>query len=197
MKPAGKITTIRTTRWLVAVLVVAMSASCLAQNSSSQNAPKDSAGQRARRIVLVSIPDRRLAVIEGGNVLAYFPVAVGNAVSPSPTGEFEIVNRVSNPAYYHAGVVMAASEKNPVGTRWIGLKLKGYGIHGTNAPGSIGQAASHGCIRLKNRDVERLYTMLRVGDVVSIRAQRDGEIAQVFGGVQVEEADVPAESSGQ
>jgi lipoprotein-anchoring transpeptidase ErfK/SrfK len=198
MKPASE-TTIsrRMTRRLVAVLALAMSVSCLARNSSSQNVPKDSAARRARRIVLVSISDRRLAVIEGGNVLAYFPVAVGAAVSPSPTGEFEIVNRVSNPAYYHAGVVMAASEKNPVGTRWIGLNLKGYGIHGTNAPKSIGRAASHGCIRLRNRDVERLYAMLRVGDAVSIRGERDDEIAQVFGGAQVATADVPAETSGQ
>lgn len=182
MKPASETTTIRMTRWSVAVLVLAMSVSCLAQNSSTQSAPKKSGGQRARRTVLVSIPDRTLAVIEDGNVLAYFPVAVGAAVSPSPTGEFEIVNRVSNPAYYHAGVVMAASEKNPVGTRWIGLNLKGYGIHGTNSPGSIGRAASHGCIRLRNRDVERLYAMLRVGDAVSIRGERDEEIAEVFGG---------------
>jgi len=190
MKPASKITTSRQmTRRLIAVLVLAMSGSCLAQNSSSQNAPKESAGQRARRIVLVSIPD--------GNVLAYFPVAVGAEVSPSPTGEFEIVNRVSNPAYYHAGTVMAASEHSPVGTRWIGLNLKGYGIHGTNAPGSIGRAASHGCIRLRNRDVERLFAMLRVGDAVSIRGERDDEIAEVFGGVQVATADVAAETSGQ
>jgi L,D-transpeptidase ErfK/SrfK len=198
MKPASKITTSRQmTRRLIAVLVLAMSGSCLAQNSSSQNAPKESAGQRARRIVLVSIPDRRLAVMEDGNVLAYFPVAVGAEVSPSPTGEFEIVNRVSNPAYYHAGTVMAASEHSPVGTRWIGLNLKGYGIHGTNAPGSIGRAASHGCIRLRNRDVERLFAMLRVGDAVSIRGERDDEIAEVFGGVEVATADVATETSGQ
>ena len=94
-------------------------------------------------------------------------------------------------------VVMAASANSPVGTRWIGLNLKGYGIHGTNAPRSIGRAASHGCIRLRNRDVERLYSMLRVGDLVSIRGERDDEIAQVFGGVQVATADVADETSGQ
>jgi len=197
MKPVSKITVSRRMTRRLAVLVLAMSVSCLAQNSSSQNAWKESARQRARRIVLVSIPDRRLAVMEGGNVLAYFPVAVGADVSPSPTGEFEIVNRVSNPAYYHAGTVTEASEHSPVGTRWIGLNLKGYGIHGTNAPGSIGRAASHGCIRLRNRDVERLFAMLRVGDAVSIHGERDDEIAGVFGGVQVATADVATETSGQ
>ncbi len=134
------------------------------------------------KIVMVSIPDRKLAVIEGDDVLATFDVAVGADVSPSPTGEFEIVNRVANPAYYHSGAVVPSGKDNPVGTRWLGLSLKGYGIHGTNAPHSIGQAASHGCIRLRNRDVERLFTMVRVGDVVQIRGERDDEIVQIFGG---------------
>ena len=196
MKPASETATIWwTTEWMVAVVVLAMAAPCLAQSSPSQNASKLLARPRVRRVVLVSIVDRRLAVMEDGKVLAYFPVAVGAAESPSPTGEFEIVNRVANPAYYHDGVVMAASENNPVGTRWIGLNLKGYGIHGTNAPRSIGRAASHGCIRLRNRDVDRLYAMLRVSDVVSIRGERDEEIAEVFGGEQV--AEVSAESVGQ
>jgi lipoprotein-anchoring transpeptidase ErfK/SrfK len=78
--------------------------------------------------------------------------------------------------------VIPAGKDNPVGTRWLGLSQKGYGIHGTNAPKSVGHAASHGCIRLRNRDVERLFTMLQVGDVVQIRGERDDEIAQIFDG---------------
>jgi lipoprotein-anchoring transpeptidase ErfK/SrfK len=136
----------------------------------------------ARRTVLVSLPDRKLAVIENGEVIAQFDVAVGADASPSPTGEFQIVNRVANPAYYHAGTVVPSGKGNPVGTRWLGLSLKGYGIHGTNAPRSIGHAASHGCIRLRNRDMEQLFTMIGVGDVVQIRSERDDEIAQIFGG---------------
>jgi lipoprotein-anchoring transpeptidase ErfK/SrfK len=172
-----------------------------AQDSSSDNSSGYSAStisipKRKQRVVLVSLADRRLAVIEDGNVLAYFPVAVGAAASPSPTGEFEIVNRVANPAYYHNGAVLEASENSPVGTRWIGLNLKGYGIHGTNAPRMIGRAASHGCIRLRNRDVERLYAMLRVGDVVRIRGERDEEVAAVFGGLDVA-AVQSTEASGQ
>jgi lipoprotein-anchoring transpeptidase ErfK/SrfK len=199
MKPTTETATNRRmTEWMVAVVVLAMATPCLAQSASSQNASKLPARARARRVVLVSIADRRLAVIEDGNVLAYFPVAVGAETSPSPAGEFEIVNRVVNPAYYHDGVVMAASENTPVGTRWIGLNLKGYGIHGTNAPRSIGRAASHGCIRLRNRDVERLYGMLRVGDFVSIHGGRDEEIAAVFGGaVDVDMTQGATEAVGQ
>jgi hypothetical protein len=126
--------------------------------------------------------DRKLAVIDNGVVITTFEVAVGAKVSPSPTGEFKIVSRVSNPTYYHRGTVIPTGKDNPVGTRWIGLDLKGYGIHGTNAPRSIGRAASHGCIRLRNLEMERLFTMLRIGDVVQIRGERDEQVARIFGG---------------
>lgn len=90
------------------------------------------------RVVLISLVDRQLAVIDSGNVIARFAVAVGAAESPSPVGQFRIVNRVSNPTYYHPGSVIPSGKDNPVGTRWVGLNQKGYGIHGTNAPRSIG-----------------------------------------------------------
>jgi len=143
--------------------------------------PEGGAAERSSRTVVVSIPDRKLAVIADGNVIAKFPIAVGAAASPSPTGEFRITNRVMNPTYYHPGNVIPAGKNNPVGTRWLGLSQKGYGIHGTNAPGSIGHAASHGCIRLRNSDVEKLFTMVQVGDTVKIRGERDEEVAQIFG----------------
>jgi|SRR5215472_3036326 len=143
--------------------------------------PTIAAPARIMRVVVVSIADRKLAVTEGGNVLAQFQIAVGARVSPSPTGDFTIVTRVANPTYYHNGTVIPTGNDNPVGTRWIGLSKKGYGIHGTNAPGSIGHAASHGCIRLRNRDMEKLFTMLQVGDVVQIHGERDEQVAQIFG----------------
>jgi lipoprotein-anchoring transpeptidase ErfK/SrfK len=141
--------------------------------------------------------DRKLAVIDNGVVIATFQVAVGAKVSPSPTGEFTIVSRVTNPTYYHRGTVIPAGKDNPVGTRWVGLTLKGYGIHGTNAPGSIGRAASHGCIRLRNRDVERLFTMLRIGDRVQIRGERDEQVARVFGGQTDQTVVVSAQDAAQ
>lgn len=176
--------------WMFAAAVVAMISGFAHAGLSQSVTPS---GARAKRTVLVSIPDRKLAVIEDGDVIATFPVAVGADESPSPTGEFRIISRVANPTYYRPGTVIPSGKDNPVGTRWIGLSQKGYGIHGTNAPRSIGHAASHGCIRLRNRDVEKLFTMLQVGDVVQIRAERDDQIAQIFDGEEeVAEADVPA-----
>jgi lipoprotein-anchoring transpeptidase ErfK/SrfK len=172
----------------------------LAIPSFAQTA-KPAAGHRTSRTALVSIPDRKLAVIEEGNVIASFSVAVGAPASPSPTGEFQIVTRVSNPTYYHPGMVIPSGKDNPVGTRWLGLSQKGYGIHGTNAPKSVGRAASHGCIRLRNRDIERLFTMLRVGDWVEIHGERDEQVAQAFGSraddMTVAAVQVPVQAGGQ
>lgn len=160
---------------VVTVLILACAIPLCAQDSE----PDDE--DDSNRTVLVSLVDRKLAVIEDGVVVATFQVAVGADVTPSPTGEFRVISRVENPTYYHPGTVIPAGKNNPVGTRWLGLSQKGYGIHGTNAPGSIGHAASHGCIRLRNSDVEKLFTMVQVGDTVEIRGERDDEIAQIFG----------------
>ena len=166
-----------TAQHILSVLALAAAIPCC----WAQDPVPPSPSQRDR-VALVSLVDRKLAVIDNGVVVATFQVAVGAEVSPSPTGEFKIVSRVSNPTYYQPGVVIPSGKDNPVGTRWVGLSLKGYGIHGTNAPRSIGSAASHGCIRLRNRDMERLFTMLRVGDAVQIRGERDEQVARIFGG---------------
>src|SRR5207245_10750339 len=112
---------------------------------ASTAAAQDFRTARVARQVLVSIPDRKLAVLEGGKVIRTFPVAVGATVSSSPSGEFKVVNRIANPTYYHPGVLIPAGVGNPLGTRWLGLNRKGYGIQRTNAPGSIGVAATPGC----------------------------------------------------
>jgi L,D-transpeptidase-like protein len=151
---------------------------------SAQSIPKLSdvpRPQPARRIV-VSIPDRKLALLEDGRVVKIYDVAVGAHVSPSPNGEFQIVQRLTNPTYFKPGVVIGPGAGNPLGTRWLGLNIKGFGIHGTNRPASVGKNASHGCIRLKNSDMEDLFARVRAGDHVSLLHERTVEIAQIFGG---------------
>lgn len=131
--------------------------------------------------IVVSIPDRKLAVVEDGRVVRVFDTAVGAPVSPSPVGTFRIVMRLENPTWYSKGKVVGPGKANPIGTRWIGLSMKGYGIHGTNVPRSIGRAASHGCIRLRNQDVEELFDMVEVGQVVELHGERDEVVQQLFG----------------
>lgn len=133
-----------------------------------------------RRRIVVSIPDRKLALVVDGRVVKVFPTAVGAPKSPSPTGTFTIVNRVPKPTWYTPGKVVPPGPENPLGTRWLGLSLKGFGIHGTNSPRSIGRAKSHGCIRMRNRDVQELFELVRVGDVVELHSERSAEIATFF-----------------
>ncbi len=133
------------------------------------------------RVIVVSLEDRRLALVEGGAVKKVYRVAVGRGTSPSPTGTFTIVQRVENPTYYHEGTVIPPGPDNPVGTRWMGLSQKGYGIHGTNEPHSIGKAASHGCIRMGQKDIEELFAEMRSGDTVEIVGERNEETAAIFG----------------
>jgi len=150
------------------------------RESQAQTQPAAPANQHHRKVV-VSVPHRKLALLEDGKVKKVFPVAVGAETTPSPTGSFEVKTLVVKPTYYHPGKVIPAGSDNPLGTRWIGLSTKGYGIHGTNVESSVGKAASHGCIRMRRKDLEELFASMQVGDQVEIRGEADNETAAIFG----------------
>ncbi len=99
---------------------------------------------------------RRLHLCDAGQVVFTCPCAVGKPATPTPLGRFRIVNRV------------VLDGQQVYGTRWLGLDKPRYGIHGTNNPDSIGRAVSLGCVRLQNRDAERLYELVPVGTPVNI-----------------------------
>src|SRR5215469_10979923 len=163
--------------------LIGLALTLLATAVYAQNSPKPPAVPKPHSVrrVVVSIPDRKLALMEENRVVKIYDVAVGAPSSQSPSGEFQIAERLENPTYYSPGVVIEPGAGNPLGTRWMGLNIKGFGIHGTNSPDSIGHNASHGCIRLRNRDVEELFVRLKVGDRVSVIAERSDEVAQIFG----------------
>jgi lipoprotein-anchoring transpeptidase ErfK/SrfK len=133
-----------------------------------------------KRQIIISIADRQLAIIDHGQVLKTYPIAVGARGTPSPDGDFVIINHAKDPTYRHGDKEIAPGKDNPLGTRWMGLSLKGYGIHGTNVQSSVGKAISHGCFRMRKQDVEELYTLVQVGDTVMVRRERDAMIAKVF-----------------
>jgi lipoprotein-anchoring transpeptidase ErfK/SrfK len=139
--------------------------------------------QESSRRIIVSIADRKLALLEEGRLIRIYPTAVGSDATPSPTGTFKIVSRVKDPAWYGPhGQIVAPGKSNPLGNRWMGLSRKGYGIHGTNHQGSIGQNVSHGCIRMRKADVEELFAIVKVGDTVEMIAEPAEELAWIFGG---------------
>jgi lipoprotein-anchoring transpeptidase ErfK/SrfK len=139
---------------------------------------------RAPRRIVVSIPDRKLALLEDGEVIRIWRIAVGAPRTPSPVGQHTVVVRIPDPTWYYRGRVVPPGKRNPLGTRWVGLSVQGYGIHGTNVPSSIGRNASHGCIRMRNRDVEELFEMVAIGDEVALIDERNEEVVRIFGGTK-------------
>ena len=176
--------TMRKLATLTGVMLLATAEALAAENQS-----------RPARKVVVSLADRKLAVMEAGRVVKIFSTAVGAPSSPSPTGSYEIINRLAEPTWYGHGKVVPPGKSNPIGTRWMGLSAKGYGIHGTNAPASIGHNASHGCIRLRNGDVEELFEMVAVGDAVELYDGHTPELDEIFGAAVAAVAQVQTASA--
>src|SRR5205807_10023004 len=118
-----------------------------------------------------------------GHLLAFYPASIGSKEKPAPSGTYKVTSVARNPtytynpAYQFKGVkskkpfTIKPGPNNPVGTVWINLSLKGYGIHGTPEPGKIGKTESHGCIRLTNWDAEALASMIEKGATVSFLAE--------------------------
>lgn len=103
----------------------------------------------------INISAKTLSVYRNGVIIKEYPIATGKPDTPTPTGTFTVINKQLDPG-------------GPYGTRWLGLSKKGYGIHGTNAPDSIGTNASNGCIRMFNSDIEELFDITNTGTVVRI-----------------------------
>ena len=179
------------TGWVGNLVTVAGLAVGLATQASGQQELKSATaktvavqGTAARRVIVVSLEDRKLALVEDGQVKKVYTVAVGKPSTPSPQGTYSIQRRVKNPTYQHDGKTVLPGPGNPVGSRWMGLNTRGYGIHGTNEPKSIGKAASHGCIRMAKADLEEFYELVAVGDTVELVGQRNQETASLFGDAQ-------------
>jgi lipoprotein-anchoring transpeptidase ErfK/SrfK len=172
--------TMRQSGWaMAAAMSAAMSMTAAAQQSAAKTQTPNPAA--VKRVIVVSLEDRKLALIENGNVIKVYTVAVGKPSTPSPVGTFTIERRVMNPTYSHDGRVVPPGPGNPVGDRWMALSIRGYGIHGTNVPNSIGKAASHGCIRMGKADIEELFSLVELGDTVELIGTRNEETAQLFG----------------
>lgn len=105
----------------------------------------------------IDLERRTLTILVDDRIFNTYACAIGTSKTKTPVGEWRIIQKGTN---WGGGF----------GTRWLGLNVPWgiYGIHGTNNPSSIGTAASAGCIRMQNRDVEQIYPWIRVGTRVSV-----------------------------
>ena len=115
-----------------------------------------------------------LHIIENGSVVKSFPVGLGRN-GTTPLGDFEIANKITDPAWYNRGeVVPTGDPRNPLGKRWMGLgedgKATSYGIHPTSEPESIRKNASQGCVRMRPSDAEEVFQRCPIGTPVRIHS---------------------------
>jgi lipoprotein-anchoring transpeptidase ErfK/SrfK len=127
-------------------------------------------------VIVVVRATNQLTLYSGTKLVRRFPVATGQAIYPTPAGMWHIMDKQLDPWWYPPTYDAWAKglkpvppgPSNPLGTRWMGLNAPGVGIHGTDAPTSIGYSASHGCIRMQVPDAEWLFERVSVGTPVVI-----------------------------
>lgn len=125
--------------------------------------------------ILVDLSARWALFFMGDEVAAAWPVGIGRPGEDTPPGEYTLRNKLENPPWMKEGQepIPFGDPRNPLGTRWMGWSQGGgrtsYGFHGTWDPASIGQAASDGCIRFANGDVEELFQILPEGAPIRIQ----------------------------
>jgi len=141
------------------------------------------------RALVLDRQRRLLSLMENGRLVSRFPVAVGMPGWETPVGRFQVVNKTENPVWEHPekGTHTPAGPANPLGSRWIGfhqdcvgrrgwdgehmLDVKGCvvaGFHGTPHRWTVGQALSHGCVRLYEEHVRQVFDFVSIGTPVTV-----------------------------
>ncbi len=128
--------------------------------------------KRNDETVVINLPEFRLYHFRSDHEVRVYPVCIGLDTWQTPTGQFEIVNKVTNPTWYmntemadklHVKKeVVPPGPLNPLGDRWIGTSLNHIGIHSTNQPMSIGRPLSHGCVRLYPDSAKEFFDAVRL-----------------------------------
>lgn len=129
------------------------------------------------RAIVINVPEMRLYRFHAkrGTVSTY-PVTVGEEETQTPLGTYRVVEKEEDPEWNippklrhkYNTKIMPAGPDNPIGRYWLGLSARGYGIHGTDNPWSVGRILSNGCIRLYPEDIEKLYHDVPKGTRVEI-----------------------------
>ena len=128
--------------------------------------------------IVIRTDEKRLYYILGDDLAYSFPIAVGKKEKDRFYGAFLITRKVKWPSWRPTSkmlekepflpTVVPGGKRNPLGARALYLGSTAYRIHGTNNPHSIGKAASHGCIRMYNRDIKTLYNIVNLWETVYV-----------------------------
>lgn len=122
----------------------------------------------------ISLRRRQVTVYRENKPIKSYPIAIGRKGWETPTGNFQVLQMIQNPKWIHpftGEAIPGGDPENPLGHYWIGFWTNGkdwVGFHGTPNPESVGRAASHGCVRMHNKDVEELFGQVSVGTPVTV-----------------------------
>jgi len=125
---------------------------------------------KAKFSIVIDKSQNRLFLKKGNEIFKTYIVSTGKNNS-TPAGTFKIIAKLKNPVWFRkdiGAVVPPDSPENVLGSRWLGLSIEGYGIHGTNKPDKLGEQNTQGCIRMSNKDVEELFSIVPRGTEVTI-----------------------------
>ncbi len=136
----------------------------------------ETSDEQVGKVIVVDKTNHLLTLYNNMQVEKQYPVAVGMASWPTPSGIFKVTSKQRNPSWVNPGTswaqtmppVIPPGPGNPLGTRAIGTSASGVFIHGTYSSSSIGTSASHGCIRMYIKDSEDLFERVETGIPVLI-----------------------------
>jgi len=132
--------------------------------------PRNAVGgqQSVETKLLVDTKKFSAELIVGGRAVLKVPVGVGQAISPTPLGEFYVRNKLTRyRSPFYGPLAFGTSARSNTLTDW---PAGGHiGIHGTNRPDLIPGRISHGCIRLRNPDLVRLGELMPIGTPLEIQ----------------------------
>ena len=123
--------------------------------------------------VVIRLSKRKVYVYQHEELIASYPIAVGKKGWETPQGNHSIIQMIENPSWQNPwnGKVIPAGPNSPLGDRWIGFWTDGknyIGFHGTPGEHLIGRAVSHGCVRMKNKDIRALFDLVALGTPVIV-----------------------------
>lgn len=146
-----------------------------ARTSATRTAYSTAATQaKTNSQIVLSLEQRRVFLYRDDMLVSSYPVAVGTAETPTPQGEFTVSQMVTNPVWQSpwTGEVHEPGADSALGLRWIEFATSdegAFGFHGTPTIESIGQAASNGCVRMRNEDVVELFAQVDIGTSVVVQ----------------------------
>lgn len=117
-----------------------------------------------------------------GEFFKLYSVRTGRVAGSTPTGEFRILNKKTNPTWRPGNgfAYLPGDPNNELGTRWMAFQGDILGIHGTLHPETVGEYASNGCVGMTKEDVEELFDLVTVGTPLIIEGQQDLERHRVI-----------------